>query len=51
VDVLKVHKPDTFTSAALPGDVGVDAALAGTFVSCVEQLIAQTASKHKPVRK
>jgi len=52
VDVVPVHRPDRFSSVALLGGAaGVDAELTGAFVSCVEQPIAQTATKHKQVSK
>ena len=47
-----VHRPDRFPSATLPGAAaGPEVELAGAVVSCVEQPIAQSASKHRQVSK
>ena len=52
MDVVPVQRPDRLSSVPLLGAAAeLDAKLTGTFASCVEQLIAQTASKHKEVSK
>ena len=52
MEVVPVHRPDRFPSATLLGGaVGADVELSGIVISCVEQPIAKTASRHRPASK